>query len=116
MFNKCCLLIINSGSSQLRDYVEYLGDAARVVLVPSIRDANHDFVFPQVYLSMVICLYIRSLADFMAVYHPLKYHPLITFLLLCSLVLISAQLTSIIRYKLFMILRPDFAYLNCFSH
>ncbi|KAI6686661.1 hypothetical protein NL676_032574 [Syzygium grande] len=32
---------------KLQDYVEYLGDAARVVLVPSIRDANHDFVFPQ---------------------------------------------------------------------
>ncbi|OWM89734.1 hypothetical protein CDL15_Pgr024482 [Punica granatum] len=32
---------------KLRDYVDYLGDAARVVLVPSIRDANHDFVFPQ---------------------------------------------------------------------
>ncbi|KAK4763658.1 hypothetical protein SAY87_013096 [Trapa incisa] len=32
---------------KLRDYVEYLGDTVRVVLVPSIRDANHDFVFPQ---------------------------------------------------------------------
>ncbi|XP_047325252.1 DNA polymerase alpha subunit B [Impatiens glandulifera] len=32
---------------KLRDYVEYMGPAARVVLVPSIRDANHDFVFPQ---------------------------------------------------------------------
>ncbi|CAL5349680.1 unnamed protein product [Camellia sinensis] len=30
-----------------RDYVEYMGSAARVILVPSIRDANHDFVFPQ---------------------------------------------------------------------
>lgn len=33
---------------QLQDYVEYMGSAARVILVPSIRDANHDFVFPQV--------------------------------------------------------------------
>ncbi|GKD37266.1 DNA polymerase alpha subunit B, partial [Tanacetum coccineum] len=31
----------------LQDYVEYMGSAARVVLVPSIRDAHHDFVFPQ---------------------------------------------------------------------
>ncbi|XP_058192703.1 uncharacterized protein LOC131309974 [Rhododendron vialii] len=32
---------------RLQDYVEYMGSAARVVLVPSVRDANHDFVFPQ---------------------------------------------------------------------
>lgn len=32
---------------RLQDYVEYMGSAASVVLVPSIRDANHDFVFPQ---------------------------------------------------------------------
>ncbi|CAL5338656.1 unnamed protein product [Camellia sinensis] len=32
---------------RLQDYVEYMGSAARVILVPSIRDANHDFVFPQ---------------------------------------------------------------------
>ncbi|PWA36219.1 DNA polymerase alpha 2 [Artemisia annua] len=32
---------------RLQDYVEYMGSAARVVLVPSIRDAHHDFVFPQ---------------------------------------------------------------------
>ncbi|XAR64436.1 DNA-directed DNA polymerase [Bertholletia excelsa] len=32
---------------RLQDYVEYMGSAARVMLVPSIRDANHDFVFPQ---------------------------------------------------------------------
>ncbi|KAL2332688.1 hypothetical protein Fmac_013901 [Flemingia macrophylla] len=31
---------------KLKDYVECLG-SARVLLVPSIRDANHDFVFPQ---------------------------------------------------------------------
>ncbi|CAL5433541.1 unnamed protein product [Camellia sinensis] len=31
----------------LQDYVEYMGSATRVILVPSIRDANHDFVFPQ---------------------------------------------------------------------
>lgn len=33
---------------QLQDYVEYMGSDARVLLVPSIRDANHDHVFPQV--------------------------------------------------------------------
>ncbi|XP_068665960.1 uncharacterized protein [Aristolochia californica] len=32
---------------RLQDYVEYMGSAARVVLVPSVRDCNHDFVFPQ---------------------------------------------------------------------
>ncbi|KAL3501055.1 hypothetical protein ACH5RR_035504 [Cinchona calisaya] len=32
---------------RLKDYVEYMGSTASVVLVPSIRDANHDFVFPQ---------------------------------------------------------------------
>ncbi|GAB2297771.1 hypothetical protein Dimus_031857 [Dionaea muscipula] len=32
---------------RLQDHVEYIGSAARVILVPSIRDANHDFVFPQ---------------------------------------------------------------------
>lgn len=32
---------------KLQDYVEYMGSTAKVVLVPSIRDANHDFVFPQ---------------------------------------------------------------------
>ncbi|XP_027153636.1 DNA polymerase alpha subunit B [Coffea eugenioides] len=32
---------------RLQDYVEYMGSTASVVLVPSIRDANHDFVFPQ---------------------------------------------------------------------
>nr|KAJ0206363.1 hypothetical protein LSAT_V11C500253640 [Lactuca sativa] len=28
-------------------YVEYMGSAARVILLPSIRDAHHDYVFPQ---------------------------------------------------------------------
>ncbi|KAL9263024.1 DNA polymerase alpha subunit B-like protein [Drosera capensis] len=32
---------------KLQDHVEYMGSAVRVVLAPSIRDANHDFVFPQ---------------------------------------------------------------------
>ncbi|CAL5338643.1 unnamed protein product [Camellia sinensis] len=32
---------------RLQDCMEYMGSAARVILVPSIRDANHDFVFPQ---------------------------------------------------------------------
>ncbi|KAK9276974.1 hypothetical protein L1049_006513 [Liquidambar formosana] len=32
---------------RLQDYVEYMGSAAHVILVPSVRDANHDFVFPQ---------------------------------------------------------------------
>lgn len=42
------LLITFSLSPQLQDYAEYMGSHARVILVPSIRDANHDFVFPQV--------------------------------------------------------------------
>ncbi|KAJ8758864.1 hypothetical protein K2173_002643 [Erythroxylum novogranatense] len=33
--------------NKLQDYVEYIGSAARVILLPSVRDANHDFVFPQ---------------------------------------------------------------------
>lgn len=33
---------------QVLDYTEYVGSTARVILVPSTRDANHDFVFPQV--------------------------------------------------------------------
>ncbi|KAK9120006.1 hypothetical protein Scep_018099 [Stephania cephalantha] len=33
---------------KLQDHVNYMGSTARVVLVPSIRDAGHDFVFPQV--------------------------------------------------------------------
>lgn len=32
---------------RLRDHVEYMGSSSRVLLVPSIRDANHDHVFPQ---------------------------------------------------------------------
>ncbi|KAL0357801.1 UNVERIFIED_CONTAM: DNA polymerase alpha subunit B [Sesamum calycinum] len=32
---------------KIQDYVEYMGSAVRVILMPSIRDANHDFVFPQ---------------------------------------------------------------------
>ncbi|XP_020571946.1 DNA polymerase alpha subunit B [Phalaenopsis equestris] len=32
---------------RLQDYIQYMGSASRIVLVPSIRDANHDFVFPQ---------------------------------------------------------------------
>ncbi|XP_077227230.1 DNA polymerase alpha 2 [Tasmannia lanceolata] len=32
---------------RLQDYAEYMGSSARVVLLPSTRDANHDFVFPQ---------------------------------------------------------------------
>lgn len=49
-------------SEQLQDYAEYMGSHARVVLVPSVRDANHDFVFPQVMLlfdqihTVYICL------------------------------------------------------------
>ncbi|KAK8923482.1 hypothetical protein KSP39_PZI019429 [Platanthera zijinensis] len=32
---------------KLQDYVQYMGSTVRVILVPSTRDANHDFVFPQ---------------------------------------------------------------------
>ncbi|CAL9048189.1 unnamed protein product [Musa banksii] len=32
---------------KLHDYTKYMGPSARVILLPSIRDAHHDFVFPQ---------------------------------------------------------------------
>ncbi|ONK57978.1 uncharacterized protein A4U43_C09F6390 [Asparagus officinalis] len=32
---------------RLQDYTEFMGSSARVILMPSTRDANHDFVFPQ---------------------------------------------------------------------
>ncbi|XP_043804660.1 DNA polymerase alpha subunit B isoform X2 [Manihot esculenta] len=32
---------------RLQDYVEYSGPEAQVLIVPSTRDAHHDFVFPQ---------------------------------------------------------------------
>lgn len=38
---------------QLQDYAECMGSEVRVILVPSIRDANHDFVFPQVILLLM---------------------------------------------------------------
>ncbi|KAI3981828.1 hypothetical protein MKX01_027813 [Papaver californicum] len=37
---------------RLQDHAEYMGTSARVVLVPSIRDASHDFVFPQPALDL----------------------------------------------------------------
>lgn len=33
---------------QLQDFTQYLGHHVRVILIPSVRDAHHDFVFPQV--------------------------------------------------------------------
>lgn len=32
---------------KLQDYAHYMGSTVRAILVPSTRDANHDFVFPQ---------------------------------------------------------------------
>lgn len=34
-------------TKRLLDYADFMGSSARAILVPSIRDANHDFVFPQ---------------------------------------------------------------------
>ncbi|KAG4202013.1 hypothetical protein ERO13_A05G311350v2 [Gossypium hirsutum] len=34
-------------TTMVQDYLEYMGPNAQLVMVPSIRDANHDFVFPQ---------------------------------------------------------------------
>lgn len=39
---------------QLEEHVEYLGSEVHVILVPSIRDANHNFVFPQVILLLPV--------------------------------------------------------------
>lgn len=47
-----------SFASQIQDHVEYMGSAARVILVPSIRDASHDFVFPQV-ITAGLCIYLH---------------------------------------------------------
>jgi DNA polymerase alpha subunit B len=33
---------------KLQDFTQYLGHNVRVILIPSVRDAHHDFVFPQV--------------------------------------------------------------------
>lgn len=33
---------------QIQDFTQYLGNTVRVILIPSVRDAHHDFVFPQV--------------------------------------------------------------------
>uniref|UniRef100_A0A453SUU1 DNA polymerase alpha subunit B n=1 Tax=Aegilops tauschii subsp. strangulata TaxID=200361 RepID=A0A453SUU1_AEGTS len=32
---------------KLQDFTQYLGHNVRVILVPSVRDAHHDAVFPQ---------------------------------------------------------------------
>ncbi|XP_073012947.1 uncharacterized protein [Typha latifolia] len=32
---------------KLQDYIEYMGSHVRVILLPSVRDAHHHFVFPQ---------------------------------------------------------------------
>ncbi|KAG8051016.1 hypothetical protein GUJ93_ZPchr0009g2163 [Zizania palustris] len=32
---------------KLQDFIQYLGHSVRVILIPSVRDAHHDFVFPQ---------------------------------------------------------------------
>lgn len=48
---------------QLRDYVEYMGSAARVVLVPSVRDASHDFVYPQVKISISVVILFGVISD-----------------------------------------------------
>lgn len=54
---------------QLQDYTEYMGSAARVILVPSIRDAHHDFVFPQVLIR--VSLFVLS-PHFIMVYLAFK--------------------------------------------
>ncbi|AQK40137.1 DNA polymerase alpha 2 [Zea mays] len=33
---------------KIQDFTQYLGNTVRVILIPSVRDAHHDFVFPQV--------------------------------------------------------------------
>ena len=76
---------------QLQDHVEYMGSAARVILVPSIRDAHHDFVFPQVIRCLIkIVIIIIIMADMRFNY--------IWFYLFCSLLLVFIHLILDIRY------------------
>ena len=71
--------------------LEYMGSAARVILVPSIRDAHHDFVFPQVIRCLIkIVIIIIIMADMRFNY--------IWFYLFCSLLLVFIHLILDIRY------------------
>jgi hypothetical protein len=36
---------------QVQDFTQYLGNTVRVILIPSVRDAHHDFIFPQVCMT-----------------------------------------------------------------
>ena len=69
-----------------------MGSAARVILVPSIRDAHHDFVFPQVIVALIkiVIIIIIIMADMRFNY--------IWFYLFCSLLLVFIHLILDIRY------------------
>lgn len=54
--------------SQLQDYVEFMGSEVRVVLVPSIRDANHDFIFPQVLFSFSLKTSLLAFTHFSSIF------------------------------------------------
>ncbi|KAI5069353.1 hypothetical protein GOP47_0015654 [Adiantum capillus-veneris] len=40
-------IFVEEVGSRIEEYCEEMGSGARVVLVPSVRDCHHDFVFPQ---------------------------------------------------------------------
>ncbi|MCO5578485.1 hypothetical protein L7F22_032327 [Adiantum nelumboides] len=40
-------IFMDEVGSRIEEYCEEMGSGARVVLVPSVRDCHHDFVFPQ---------------------------------------------------------------------
>ncbi|XWS69192.1 hypothetical protein CRYUN_Cryun04dG0158500 [Craigia yunnanensis] len=40
----------------VQDYLEYMGSDAWVVIVPFVQDANHNFVFPQVFFFLLLIL------------------------------------------------------------
>ncbi|XP_066358265.1 uncharacterized protein [Miscanthus floridulus] len=38
---------------KIQDFTQYLGNTVRVILIPSVRDAHHDFVFPQPFFNVL---------------------------------------------------------------
>ena len=53
VFTSLCSSNFSRGALCQFQLEEYVDSATRVLLVPSIRDANHDFVFPQVIVNWI---------------------------------------------------------------